>query len=57
MTGVQTCAFRSGAVPDVHVIEVQRADLRDRFDDLYSILNPDAVAAVRKDKIGRLNTK
>ena len=46
--------YQGGAVPDVQVIVVKRADLRDRFDDLYSILNPDAVAAVRKDKIDRL---
>jgi len=49
--------YQGGAVPDVQVIEVRRADLRDRFDDLYSILNPDAAAAVRKDKIDRLTAK
>ena len=49
--------YQGGAVPDVRVIEVRRADLRDRFDDLYSILNPEAAAAVRKDKIDRLTAK
>lgn len=46
--------YQGGAVPDVRVIEVKRADLRDRFDDLYSVLNPQAAAAVRRDKIDRL---
>jgi hypothetical protein len=49
--------YQGGAVPDVQVIEVKRADLRDRFDDLYSILNPDAASAVRKGKIDRLTEK
>jgi len=46
--------YQGGAVPDVQVTEVRRADLRDRFDELYSILNPGAAAAVREVKIGRL---
>jgi hypothetical protein len=49
--------YQGGAVPDVQVIEVKRADLRERFDDLYSLLNPDAVAQVRRDKIDRLTAR
>jgi hypothetical protein len=49
--------YQGGAVPDVQVMEVKRAGLRDRFDDLYSLLNPDAVAAVRRDKIDRLTAR
>lgn len=44
-------------MPDVRVITVRRADLRDRFDDLYSVLNPEAVAAARQEKIDRLTSK
>lgn len=44
---------QGGAVPGVKVIEVKRADPR----DFYNILNPDAVAAVRKDKIDRLTAR
>jgi hypothetical protein len=46
--------YQGGAVPDVRVIEVKRADLRNRFDDLYSVLNPQAAVTVRKGKIDRL---
>jgi hypothetical protein len=49
--------YQGGAVPDVRVFETSRADLRNRFDELYSILNPQTVAAVRKDKIDRLTAK
>jgi hypothetical protein len=45
--------YQGGAVPDVRVLETKRTDLRDRFDELYSILNPETVAAVRKDKLDR----
>jgi hypothetical protein len=49
--------YQGGAVPDVRVIEVRRTDLRDRFDDLYSVLNPEASAAARQEKIDRLTPK
>jgi hypothetical protein len=49
--------YQGGAVPDVRVIEVNRADLRDRFDELYSILNPKTAAAVRRDRTDRLKGK
>jgi hypothetical protein len=44
-------------VPGVKVIEIKQADLRDQFDDLYSILNPDAIATVRRVKIDQLTAR
>jgi hypothetical protein len=55
--GLAVWNYQGGAVPDVRVIEVKRADLRERFDDLFSVLNPQAAAAVRKDKTDRLSGK
>ena len=46
--------YQGGAVPDVKVLEVQRPELRDRFDEIYGVLNPAAAAAARRDKISRL---
>lgn len=46
--------YQGGAVPDVKVLEVKRAGLRDRFDDLYQVLNPAAAAEARQAKIGKL---
>ena len=46
--------YQGGAVPDVKVLEVSRAALRDRFDELYSLLNPRAAADARQDKIDKL---
>lgn len=42
--------YQGGAVPDVKVLEIKRWELRDRFDDLYSILNPTAAAEARRLK-------
>ena len=46
--------YQGGAVPDVKVLELKRADLRERFDDLYRVLNPKAAVEARRDKISRL---
>ena len=32
--------YQGGAVPDVKILEVRRPDLRERFDELYNVLNP-----------------
>ncbi len=41
-------------VPDVNVLEFKREKLRDCFDDLYRLLNREAVIRARKDKLARL---
>ena len=46
--------YQGGAVPDVKVLEVRRSVLRERFDELYRVLNPEAVAEARWDKIAKL---
>ncbi len=46
--------YQGGAVPDVKVLELKRPELRERFDDLYRVLNPRAAAEARRDKIARL---
>jgi hypothetical protein len=46
--------YQGGAVPDVKVLDIQRADLRERFDDLYRTLNPAAAAAARQAKLDKL---
>ena len=46
--------YQGGAVPDVKVLDLKRSDLRGRFDDLYRVLNPHAVADARRDKIAKL---
>jgi hypothetical protein len=46
--------YQGGTVPDVKVLEVKRADLRDQFDDLFRVVNPLAAAEARKDKIAKL---
>lgn len=46
--------YQGGAVPDVKALEMKRSDLRERFDDLYRVLNPQAVAEARRDKIAKL---
>jgi hypothetical protein len=52
--GLTVYNYQGGVVPDVKVLEVKRPDLRDRFDDLYRVLNPSAAAEERRDKIARL---
>jgi predicted type IV restriction endonuclease len=46
--------YQGGAVPDVKVLEIERMELRERFDELYSILNPKAAAEARQQKEARL---
>jgi hypothetical protein len=46
--------YQGGAVPDVKVLDFKRADLRERFDDLYRVLNPEAAARARQEKINKL---
>jgi hypothetical protein len=46
--------YQGGAIPDLKVLELKRSDLRKRFDELYRILNPQAVAEARRDKIAKL---
>ncbi len=42
--------YQGGAVPDVKVLEVKRSELRERFDDLYGLLDPKAAAETRRVK-------
>ncbi len=46
--------YQGGAVPDVKVLDVKRASLREQFDDLYGVLNPAAVNATRRAKLDKL---
>lgn len=46
--------YQGGAVPDVKMLEMKRSELRERFDDLYRVLNPQAVVEARRDKIAKL---
>ena len=43
--------YQGGAVPDVRVCEARRATLREKFDDLHAVLNPQAALATRQQKI------
>jgi hypothetical protein len=46
--------YQGGAVPDVKVLDIKRTDLRERFDDLYGALNPEAATAARQAKLDKL---
>lgn len=46
--------YQGGAVPDVKVLELKRSELRERFDELYRVLNPRAAYEARQDKIAKL---
>ena len=46
--------YQGGAVPDVRVVEVKNGQLRERFDDLFAVLNPKAALEARRDKAKRL---
>jgi Type I restriction enzyme R protein N terminus (HSDR_N) len=48
--------YQGGAVPDVKVLDIKRSELRERFDDLYRVLNPAAVEAARKAKLDKLRS-
>ena len=53
-------SYQGGAIPDLKILELKRPDLRERFDELYRVLNPRAVAEARRDKLAKLtppNTK
>ena len=43
--------YQGGAVPDVKVMDMKRSELRERFDDLYRVLNPKAANDARQAKI------
>jgi hypothetical protein len=45
-------SYQGGAVPDVRVSEARRPELRDRFDDLYAVLNPETALATRQKMSG-----
>jgi hypothetical protein len=45
---------QGGAVPDVKVLDIKRSELRERFDDLYRVLNPAAAKATRQAKLDKL---
>lgn len=42
-----------GAVPDVKMMEFKREELRDRFDELYRLLNRETVIEVRVRRFAR----
>jgi Type I restriction enzyme R protein N terminus (HSDR_N) len=46
--------YQGGAVPDVKVVDMKRSELRERFDELYQVLNPHAAAATRQAKLDKL---
>jgi hypothetical protein len=46
--------YQGGAVPDVKVLDIKRSELRDRFDELYHVLNPEAAIAARQAKLAKL---
>lgn len=46
--------YQGGAVPGVKVLDFKRSDLRERFDDLYRVLNPRAAAEARQAKVDKL---
>ena len=46
--------YQGGAVPDVKVVDMKRAELRERFDELYRVLNPQAAMAARQAKLDKL---
>jgi hypothetical protein len=57
ITDAQTVSvwdFQGAIAPDLEVLTVKQAELDDRFDDLYSRLNPGAAAVARQNKISRL---
>ena len=49
--------YQGGAVPDVKVVDMKRSELRERFDDIYRVLNPQAAAAARQAKLAKLRAE
>jgi hypothetical protein len=57
ITDAQTVSvwdFQGAIAPDLEVLTVKQAELDNRFDDLYSRLNPGGAAVARQNKISRL---
>jgi hypothetical protein len=54
--GEQLTVYKNqgSAVPDVKVLEMKRRELRQKFDDLYRLLDPAAAAEARREKIVKL---
>jgi hypothetical protein len=48
--------YQGGAVPDVKVLDVKRTELRDRFDEIYRVLNPAAAKAARQVRLEKLKS-
>jgi type I site-specific restriction endonuclease len=46
--------YQGGAIPDIRVCEAKRASLREKFDELHAVLNPEAASETRKQKTARL---
>jgi Type I restriction enzyme R protein N terminus (HSDR_N) len=46
--------FQGAIAPDIKVLEVKQAELREKFDDLYTLLNPQAAASARRQKIAKI---
>jgi hypothetical protein len=46
--------YQGAVVPDVKVLDFERSELRERFDDLYRLLNPKAAADARRAKADKL---
>jgi hypothetical protein len=49
--------YQGGAVPDVKVLDIKRAELRERFDELYRVLNPAAATEARLAKLQKIQGK
>lgn len=52
--GIVVYNYQGGAVPDVKVLDIKRSKLRERFDELYRVLNPAAAKAARQAKLDKL---
>jgi len=46
--------YQGANVPDMKAVEFKRSELRERFDDLYHLLNPKAAAEARQAKADKL---
>jgi hypothetical protein len=46
--------YQGARVPDVKVLDFKRSELCERFDDLYSLLNPNAAADAQREKADKL---
>jgi hypothetical protein len=44
-----------GVIPDVKVLEFRREELRDRFDEIYRLLNCETVTEARIERSRRLS--